>query len=339
MIRKNIKRIVIGITLIGLIALLVVFQEYRPVNTDGLSIEHIRQADLVADFIYPSSKTSLPVVLFLGGSGGGLSYEEELKALAMNGYAVLSLAYFKAPGLPGKLENIPLEYFEHAFNWLKTKNQVDTAKLLLIGVSRGAELALLLGSTFSQVKGVIAYAPSCFVLPNATEVEKDTLIASWTLHDKPISFARIHRFEEQDHASIDYKKYLDPLLEQPNDTEDYLIKVERINGPILLISGEQDLVWPASEMARRIEIRLKKHDFRYDFDNVIFENGAHDLLMFKNCLPIASSIAFRKFNLNIRGRKYQFNLGGTALGVIGSKVRSRTLALQYLERFKNSQTP
>ena len=336
MTKKILKCIAVSTFLLGLILFLFLFQEYRPFDTSGLSIEHVRERNLVGDFIYPSAKTHLPVVIFLGGSGGGLGYEEELKSLALNGYSVFSLAYFNAIGLPNKLENIPLEYFENAFNWVKTKTQVDTNKLLLLGVSRGAELALLLGSNFPQVKGVIAYAPSCFVLPNATEVEEDTLIASWTLRDNPIPFAHIRRFEENTNVGINYRTYIEPLLEETNPAEDYVIKAEKINGPILLISGGQDLVWSASQMATIIEKRLKEYGFEHEFSNIIFEDGGHDLLMFKNCYPIISSIVFRKFKLNIRGQKYEFNLGGTVLGVIKSKVQSRTIALQFLDKFKNS---
>jgi uncharacterized protein len=37
------------------------------------------------------------------------------------------------------------------------------------------------------------------------------------------------------------------------------IPVEGIDGPILLISGDQDRMWPASRMAQTILARLKRH--------------------------------------------------------------------------------
>lgn len=334
--RKIIIRFVVSILIVGLVFFAILFQEYRLTDTNELSIERVRQGNLVGDFIYPSTATALPVIVFLGGSGGGLRHEEELKALALNGYSVFSLAYFNEAGLPDKLENIPLEYFENAFNWLKNKRQVDSSRLLLLGLSRGAELALLLGSHYPQVKGVIAYSPSCFVLPNAIEIEKDSLIASWTFKGSPISSARIRRFEEVSTVDINYKKYIEPLLAQSIETEDHVIKVEKINGPVLLISGQQDLVWPASQMATRIEERLKNHSFHHGFKNIVFEHGGHDLLMFKNCYPIVSSIIFRKFKLTISGRQFEFNLGGTVSGVINSKVQSRRITLEFLDSFRNS---
>lgn len=296
-------------------------------------IENIREDGLVGDFMYPENGITLPVVVFLGGSGGGLGYEMDLRSLALNGYAVFSLAYFKEVGLPDKLENIPLEYFEKAFVWLGTKAQVDNSKLVLLGVSRGAELALLLGSTYPQVKGVIAYSPSCFVFPNATEVKEDTLIASWTLSGRPVPFVSIKRFEEQDEKAVNYTAYIDPILRR-DSLEEFMIKVERINGPILLFSGARDSVWPATRMSERIEARLKEHDFKQNFTNTVFRDGGHDLFMLKDCVPIFSSIAFRKIKLGIRGHQYEFILGGTTLGVVESKVKSRKIAIRFLDSFK-----
>lgn len=335
MIKKIIRWTTICTILLGFVFFIILFQEYKPIDSSELIIEQVRSGNLVGDFICPKTKSQFPVIVFLGGSAGGLGNEMDLKSLALNGYAVFSLAYFKEAGLSNKLENIPLEYFENAFEWLKTKPQVDTSKLLLLGVSRGAELALLLGSNYPEVKGVIAYSPSCFVLPNATEVNNDTLTASWTLKNKPVPFAPIRKFEENHDKTINYKTYIKPLLVENNLQEDYIIKVENIKGPILLISGAQDLVWPSSKMSSRIEERLKKKGFGYEFNNVVFQNGGHDLFMFKNCWPIVSSIVFRSIILKIRGQQYEFNLGGTRLGVIESKIKSRKLSLHFLEMFRN----
>jgi dienelactone hydrolase len=337
LIRKIIIWIAVTSFLLGLALFVLVYQEYKPVHSSELIMESVRSPNLVGDFIYPSKESKLPVVVFLGGSGGGMGNETEMKSLALEGYAVFSLAYFKAAGLPEKLENIPLEYFENAFAWLNTRSQVDTSKIILLGVSRGAELALLLGSVYPQVKGVIAYSPSCFVLPNATEVEKETsLTASWTVKGNPVPFVAIKRFDENGDKPINYRTYIEPLLSQNNPFEEFMIKAENINGPVLLISGAQDAVWPASEMAGRIEDRLKKKGFKHELNNTIFEDGGHDVFMMKDCVPVVSGIAFKRIRLTIRGEQYSFNLGGTTMGVIDSKIESRKIALHFLEAFKSA---
>ncbi|OOG78286.1 acyl-CoA thioester hydrolase/BAAT C-terminal domain-containing protein [Algoriphagus sp. A40] len=331
------KRILVAFLVFVVFGFLVIYQEFRPVDSSELSIEQIRNGPFVADFIYPSDQGDLPVILFLGGSGGGLRQDSELKLLALEGFAVMSLAYFKEPGLPDKLENIPLEYFKTAMDWLTDKPQIDPEKIVLMGVSRGAELALLLGSIYPQVKGVIAYTPSCFVLPNATEITNDTLVPSWTLNGKPVAFATIKRFEDNSNQPINYKTYVDPLLVEGYLQEESVIKVEKINGPILLISGAKDLVWPASEMATKIESRLLEKGFKHEFKNSIFGNGGHDVFMIKNCIPLISSVAFKKIHLKIREEAYEFNLGGTTFGIIWSKIQSRKQTLEFLEMIKNQE--
>lgn len=67
-----------------------------------------------------------------------------------------------------------------------------------------------------------------------------------------------------------------------------------------------------------------------------FEDAGHDLFMFKDCLPVISSIAFNKIRLNIGGNQYKFNQGGTPLGVMRAKKRSRKLSIQFLEMFKST---
>jgi pimeloyl-ACP methyl ester carboxylesterase len=99
-------------------------------------------------------------VLVLAGSEGGL-HESTAALLASHGQALLALTYFRAPGLPRQLTGIPLEYFARAIAWLRTQPEADSDRILVVGHSRGGELALLLGATYpAAVNGVIALVPS-----------------------------------------------------------------------------------------------------------------------------------------------------------------------------------
>jgi dienelactone hydrolase len=79
-----------------------------------------------------------------GKTFSSLALRSALNDLISQGYTLLSLAYFKNPGLPSYLEEIPLEYFEKAFAWLATQPEVISKDIALIGGSKGAEVALLL---------------------------------------------------------------------------------------------------------------------------------------------------------------------------------------------------
>jgi len=64
--------------------------------------------------------------------------------------------------LPAKLSEIPLEYFERAFDWLK-KNPITSGKdVYLLGMSKGAELSLILASRYPFIKKMVLWAPHAY---------------------------------------------------------------------------------------------------------------------------------------------------------------------------------
>ena len=76
------------------------------------------------------------------------------QTLASNGFATLALAYFRYPGLPGDLAEIPVEYFKGAIEWMKTRQSVKKNKHGLVGHSKGGECSLLLASLYDEFSAV-----------------------------------------------------------------------------------------------------------------------------------------------------------------------------------------
>jgi len=99
-------------------------------------------------------------VIVLGGLDGGLQ-EGSAAALASEGFVALALGYFGPQPLFSEPIEIPLEYFAEALDWLKNQPFVTPNRVAVIGVSKGGELALLLGSTYpGDIKVVVGFAPS-----------------------------------------------------------------------------------------------------------------------------------------------------------------------------------
>lgn len=209
---------------------------------------------LVGRYASMPSGAQRPAVLSLGGSEGGLASGELTTLLASRGYPTLELAYFRQPGLPQALREIPLEYLESGLRWLARQPGVDPERLVVLGRSRGAELALLLGSRYAElVYGVAAYAPSSVVNPAL-----DGIAPAWTHAGRPIP--HVTR-EEYGHAK--------PLL-----TPEAIIPVERIRGPIFVVAGVADGVWPAPSYAAAIADRLRAAGKR-DFSSLIYPAAGH----------------------------------------------------------------
>jgi pimeloyl-ACP methyl ester carboxylesterase len=54
------------------------------------------------------------------------------------------------------------------------------------------------------------------------------------------------------------------------------IAVEHTQGPILLISGDADLVWASAEMSDTVVHRLKNANFAYFVENLKYHHAGHD---------------------------------------------------------------
>ena len=113
--------------------------------------EDANEEGLAGRLFIPPGREPHPVVIVLGGSGGGYDLDKAA-VLARHGFATLSLAYFGLPGLPTWLHRVPLEYFARATAWLENQPEVDARRMGVLGISRGAELALLLSSTLPEIR-------------------------------------------------------------------------------------------------------------------------------------------------------------------------------------------
>ena len=207
-------------------------------------------------FIAPN-RSRRPGVLIFGGSEGGLSTPPEAALLASHGYTTLALAYFHAPGLPAALHNIPLEYFAKALRILAQQPTVDPTKLVVYGVSRGAEAAQLLGVHYPQlVHGVIALVGSngsaCGIPQYHGQIVR-CLGAAWTLHGKPIPYNRFGF----------------------SPTPPYPFRDELIRGPIFLVCDGLDEFGPSCAMNEAIRDRLRAHHFAHQLTLLEYHRAGH----------------------------------------------------------------
>ncbi len=242
----------------------------------------IRKNGLVGVLFLPPSKKPLPVIVTLNGSNGGLG-ENKAQLLASHGFAVLALGYFGVEGLPTNLQDIPLEYFETALAWLKTQPGIDGTRIGLYGISRGGELALILGSVFPHsIKAITAVVPSS-VIHGALS---STPANAWTYRGKPLgSFAPVGQ------ADLSEEKGKDPshpvvtlpsFLQGMKDKEAFeaaTIPVEKIRSPLLLISSGDDKMWPSGIYTANILKRLKEKNSRITCEHLHYPKAGHGITL------------------------------------------------------------
>ncbi|HYL69045.1 MAG TPA: acyl-CoA thioesterase/BAAT N-terminal domain-containing protein, partial [Candidatus Limnocylindria bacterium] len=155
--------------------------EIRDLNIDDNLTGNGRSHETgrVGRLFIPPGHGPHPVVIVLSGSGGGFDLDKAA-TLSRHGFATLALAYFGISPLPAWLHRIPLDYFEAALAWLASHPELDTQRIAALGVSRGAELALLLGTKFPLIRAIVAYAPSSVAwAAGGREKATGEIIPSW----------------------------------------------------------------------------------------------------------------------------------------------------------------
>jgi dienelactone hydrolase len=225
----------------------------RLVSAD-VRVTRMHADGLVGMFYEPPGDDPHPAMLVVGGSEGGMPGPSGAPGgLASHGYAVLSLAYFRADGLPPVLSRIPLEYFARALRWLAAQPSVDAGRIGILGTSRGGELALLLGSAFNGLHAVVAYVPSDVVRGGCCG---GLLPFAWTIEGKPLA-----TMPSRGGNMVDAQRAAIP--------------VEKIHGAVFLVSGRDDDVWDSSGMTKKIVARLQKNHFAHPFESYSYDHAGH----------------------------------------------------------------
>lgn len=234
----------------------------------------VTESGLIANLFIEKDADKRAAVIVLGGSRGGIAWQDkQAKSLAENGFAALALAYFAMAGLPSDLEEIPLEYFEKALRFLAKQPAVDRSRIGVCGVSKGGELVLLLGAHFPSIRAVAAIVPSAHVFQSVATGWPVT--SSWSKDGQPFPFIPYlitQNFDRHNLAvmygeSLGQTQYLDASV----------IPVERISGPILLISGTADKIWPSTRMCEIIMERLQTNHFSHDYHHMAYPEAGHSL--------------------------------------------------------------
>lgn len=274
----------------------------RAVAAD-VKVTMVRENGLVGAFYQPPGEGKHPAVIVLTGSGGGLPpVASHAGGLASRGYAVLALAYFNAEGLPPSLTRIRLEYFGKALSWLVAQPSVDPSRIGVLGVSRGGELALLLGSVYPKIRTVVAYVPSNVVWPGCCGMRN---APSWTAEGQPLAFVRLG-------------------VRDPVERERATIPVEHIKGAVLLISGRQDQVWNSSEMSEQVMARLRRNQFPYAYKHLSYDGAGHAIGR-----PYTSTMDLNDVRHPLTGKLMHF--GGTPEGTAHAREDSWRQMLAFLD--------
>lgn len=213
--------------------------------------------DLQGSILTPDEHTGWGVVV-LAGSSGRVDVARA-RLLAGLGAVCIALRYFGGEGQPPGICEVPLEVFTRATDRLI---QEGCARVAYVGVSKGAEAALLIAADDPRVGVVAAMSPSSVVWAN-TGPGIDGAVwpqrSSWTRGGVPLPFVKYDetwRPEMRDGLTT-YRTLYDRSLQSGADTVSAAtIPVEKAQADIILVAGGDDALWPSDVFARSIEARL-----------------------------------------------------------------------------------
>jgi dienelactone hydrolase len=289
----------------------------------GVTFKLLEADGLRGAWYLPPGDGPHPAVIVLGGSDGGLPVRFGAPLLASHGYATLALAYFGLPGLPRGLVNIPLEYFGKAIAHVRAAIAPRNDFIAVHGTSRGGELALLLASLYADIRAVVAVVPSGVVIGafGPSEPGDRRPRAAWTLAGKPVPDMGQNNRYANSWIADPVPRFLNSMRDL-DAVERATIAVERIKGPVLMVSGHDDQIWPSFELAEIARRRLEEHNHPWPFEHISYSDAGHGMVP-----PYAPTTATTIFH-PVTGRAIAF--GGTPKGQIEANVAYWRRTLDFL---------
>lgn len=234
------------------------------------------QTQNVESVLYVGKGKSQPLIVGLGGAEGGNAWNSDYWKKTRDhfietGYAFLAIGYFGAADTPDALDKIAIDDIYDAIQTATKNVYVDKNKIAIIGGSRGADLGLLIGSYYHDIKCVVSIVGSNVVFPGHTD---HFSTSCWTYQDKELPFVPIN--DEAVHFLMkqDLRSTFSTMLKDTLSVEKASIKVEQINGAVLFISASKDEICPSTHMADMMVERLKKNKYKFPYEHRVIE-GDH----------------------------------------------------------------
>lgn len=209
-----------------------------------------------------------PAIIVLGGSEGNDSAARDLAPRwASRGYAVVGLPYYspawgdqpqQIPGLPRAFADIPIDRLESVRDFLAARDDIDASRIGILGVSKGAEMALAGASRIEGFAAIAAIVPSDVIWEGWGGGDARS---SFSYKGEPLPFVPYlgmgAEFAKRARGqAVRIRLPHDAgRLANPDRVEAARIRVEDIAAPVFVSGGDEDNVWDSGGMARNIKER------------------------------------------------------------------------------------
>ena len=306
---------------------------------DGVRRERLSGGGFSGSLFLPAGDEARPGVLLVPGSTGVGALEPEAALLASHGYCAFVAGYMQEAGLPPSLREVPVEALLSASQALAADERVEGERIGWIAASVGTQGALAaLALASPPVRCAVAVAPSSVVWQALPENGRPPRTAAWTHGGEPLPWLPMHgerlipelvrhkileRFSRHPRPkALHMLPAYEPSLRDTGAVARASIAVERIDCPLLLVSGDADEMWPASEMCESIIERRRSRGVGSDVRHLRFADAGHFMRP-----PITPTTVPWSADLVS---------GGTAQGNARAQVAAWAARLEFLARHLGS---
>lgn len=262
----------VRIVLIGAVVIVagvfVFFETYTP----AISEDH---GKVQAELFLGEAGDDQPLIVGFGGSEGGNAWASDRwkatrERFIEKGYAFLAIGYFGGEGIPAELDRVALDAIYDSIMAAADHPKINRRKIALIGGSKGAELALNLASRYPEFRAVVGIVPTHVSFP-ASNFAAAT--SSWTFNGEEVPYVPMGWSALPSLMRGDLRAAFSVMLRNDEAVASAGIAVERINGPILLVSATQDEMWPSTQMSEAMVRRLKGAGFPHHYEHLAIDGG------------------------------------------------------------------
>ena len=207
--------------------------------------------------------------------------------------------------------NYPLEKIEIAINWLKDNGN---NKIGIVGASTTGTLALTAASYFKDISLTLALTPSDFIWQGFMQGNKDGC-KEWPMEGESLFTYRgkvlpympfcykhpdywkvIKEESKKQKDMINSKKLFDDSEAKHPIQEEEFIKIENIEGKLVLIGAEDDALWDTAKYINRAKARLLSKSHLSNAEFLVYKHGTHYVFpksLLKKMLPLFSGLFIR----------------------------------------------